>query len=201
MPDTVEKAVDKFFSSPANTHFREESREVAPTPSPRPNPGEESIGPALFDLLVRTHRSIDVQAELLKAAIPLLNRRTIVEIVNGNTDASGNMDLVLYRVPQGMQFIVTRVNIENGGNSPASPYTNAAGWIGLMRADKFVKGTLVDFLPNPPVSNGAILPASITDGATEAGLFRGGEIIGLHIDTGPANNDIWVRLQGIQEPV
>jgi len=181
--------------------FREETFPVETPFHHAPPPGQESAGPSMFDLVERTRESIRVQNDLLRAAIPLLNKRIVVSYVTGQTDASGNLDLVLYRVPQGMQFITTRVNVEATGFTPATPYTNAAGWLGLMKSDKFQQGTLIDFLPNPPVANGAILPASITDGATEAGVFRGGESIGLHIATGPATADIWVRFQGIEEPL
>ena len=181
--------------------YRDEDRQISvPSPS-APEPGIESAGPLLFDLVAKTQRSLEVQAQLLKEAIPLLNKRTKIEFGSGQTDGAGLLDLVIYRVPPGFQFIVTRLNVEAFGFSPAVPYTNAAGWIALMRSDKFAIGTMVDFLPNPPVANGAILPASITDGVTEAGVFRGGESIGFHINAGPATTDIFVRLQGIEEPL
>ena len=181
--------------------FRDQNRLVETPSRQAPEPGAESVGPAMFDLVQETRRSIDVQNKLLKAAIPLLDQRIVVETITGQTDGSGILNLVLFRVPQGMQFITTRVNVEAAGFTPATPYTNAAGWIGLMRSDKFVIGSLVDFLPNPPIASGAILPASITDGASEAAVFRGGEIVGLTIASGPANTDIWVRLQGFEEPI
>lgn len=155
----------------------------------------------MFDLVEQTRRSVEVQNRLLRSAIPLLDRRIVINYANGQTDGSGILNLVLYRVPQGMQFITTRVNVEAAGFTPATPYTNATGWIGLMRSDRFVIGSLVDFVPNPPLATAPILPASITDGASEAAVFRGGEIIGLTIASGPATTDIWVRLQGIEEPV
>lgn len=182
-------------------YFREQTRRVETPSRLAPEPGIESAGPAMFDLVKETRRSLDVQNQLLRAAIPLMDRRIVVNYVNAQTDGSGNLDVVVYRVPQGMQFITTRVNIEAVGFTPAAPYSNAAGWIGLMRSPIFGVGTLVDFIPNPPLSNGPILPASITDGATEAGVFRGGETVGLHIATGPATTDIYVRIQGIEEPI
>ncbi len=182
-------------------YFREEMKRVETPSRLAPEPGAESAGPAMFDLVKQTNRSIEVQNQLLRAAIPLMDKRIVINYATGQTDGSGVLDLVLYRVPQGMQFITTRLNIEAVGFTPATPYTNAAGWIALMKADKFVVGSMIDFLPNPPVASGAILPASITDGATEAGVFRGGEVIGFHIAGGPATTDIYCRVQGIEEPL
>lgn len=187
----------------AHESFREESRSVPLVLPHAPPPGEEVSGPALFELYRKTAHAVEVQNELLRAAIPLMDRRIIVEYKTGQTDANGNADIVIYQVPQGMQFITTRVNVEDATHTPASPYTNAAGWIALIRGQAFAPGCIVDFIPNPPLTNGPILPASITDGATEAGVFRGGEFVTLHVAGAAAlaTTDIWVRLQGIQEPI
>ena len=185
------------------SEFRDETRDVGSKVLTPPEPGIESAGPSLFHLVQRTHRSIEVQNELLKNAIPLLNKRTIVEYGTGTTDASGNADIVIYQVPAGMQLKITRVNIEDATHTPATPFTNAAGWLALIRGQKFAVGCILDFLPNPGVASGAIIPGIMSDGSDESALLRGGEFITLHVvgTAALANTDIWVRLQGHEEPV
>lgn len=190
-----------FHKEPPET-FREETREVPMTlGKPLPNPGEESVGPGLFDLVVRTHRSIEVQSELLRAAMPLLNKRIVVESSTGQTDGSGNVVIPLYRVPQGMQLVITRVNFDDGVSTPAVPFTFATGFVELITAEAYAPGTIVDFLPNPPVASGPIFPGQFTDGSDEASVIRGGQVISLNVFHGPINRDIWCRLQGFEEPI
>jgi hypothetical protein len=164
-------------------------------------PGVESVGPDMYDLVMRTRRAIEVQNELLHNAIPMLNRRIITQLTTGSTDGSGNMDLVVYVVPQGMQFITIRCAVEDATHSPGAPFTGAAAWIAIFKGDKYFQGSIVDFLPNPPNANGVILPALFTDGVSEGPVFRGGERVGIHINAGPPSSDIWVRLQGVEVPL
>jgi hypothetical protein len=100
-----------------------------------------------------------------------------------------------------MQFVSTRVNIEDGTHTPGAGFTAAGCWIALIRGDKWQPGSILDFLPNPPANNGVILPCEFSDGPSEAGILRGGEVFSIHIASGPVSTDIWVRLQGYEEPV
>lgn len=177
-------------------NFRDENRQVPARVGTPPEPGSESAGPSMFHLVQETRRSLEVQNHLLKAAIPLMDQRIVVDYATGQTDGSGNLDLKIYQVPQGYQFITTRVNIEDGTHTPGNGFTAANCWMALIRGDKWQPGSIIDFVPNPPNAAGVILPAQFSDGASEAGVFRGGEIIGLHISAGPATTDIWVRIQG-----
>lgn len=184
-------------------HFRDKDRTVPARVSRPPEPGSESAGPSLFNLVQETRKALEVQGELLKNAIGLLDKRIVVDYATGQTDANGNLDLKIYTVPMGMQFLIDRVNIEDGTHTPGNGFTAAGCWLALMRGDKWQPGSIIDFLPNPPNANGVILPALFSDGPGEAGIFRGGEIIGLHIvgTVTLANTDIWVRIQGMIEPV
>lgn len=181
--------------------FRNENVQVPADSKTPPYPGSESAGPALYDLINRTTRALEIQTRLIHEAIPLLNSRHVVTYAAGQTDGSGNLDLVLYRVPQGMQFVCTRVNVEDGTHTPGNPFTSATGWIALIRGDKWQPGSIIDMWPNPPAGNANFIPILFSDGNMEAGLFRGGETIGLHIASGPPTTDILVRVQGFEEPV
>lgn len=171
--------------------------------SDAPPPGTESVGPTMFDLVRDLTRAEAVNNVLMEQASRLLKTRTIVERTQGTTDGSGVADFPIYQVPNGYEVVVTRLNIDAVGFTPASPYTNAAGFLALYSGQKFSinGGQIVDFLPNPPVASGAILPASITNGVDQAGIFRGGEVISLRIQGGPVTIPVWVRLQGIQRVI
>lgn len=178
-----------------------DAREAATVVEP-PEPGSESVGPGMFDLVRELRRTSEVNRYLMEQAKGLNEDKPIVAKGNGTTTATGLLDLPIYLVPSGYELVVTRWNVEAVGFSPAAPYSNAAGFLALFAGLQFPTalqgvGSMVDFLPNPPASGGAILPASVTDGATQAGLFRGGEQVSLHVQTGPASTDIYMRLQGI----
>jgi hypothetical protein len=170
-----------------------------------PSPGSEVAGPAMFDLVREVKQAQLVGQALLKSAFSLLDKRTIVRQESGQTDGSGNVDIPLFTVPQGFEFVVTRVNVESPAFTPATPFSSATGWIALARGaiiggpGALGPGAILDFLPNPPVATGAILPALFTDGQDQAAILRGGETISLHFFGGGGasiNIDIYCRLQG-----
>lgn len=173
-------------------------------PADKLNPGEEAIGPLMFNLVEESRRAREVHDKLLQAAIPLLDQRIIVERHAGNTDANGNLDLPLYRVPQGYQLVVTRCIIEDATHTPGAPFSAAGAWIALIDGDRFQPGSVKDFLPNP--GNAAavpLIPGLFSDGNTEAAVFRGGQIVSLHVvgTVTLANVDIFCTLQGHEIPL
>ncbi len=188
----------------APDEFRDQNRPVAPAYERAPEPGPEVAGPAMFNLVQETRRALDVQSRLIVRAIPLLNNRIIVERHSVETDANGNADLVLYRVPQGMQFVVTRLIVENATNNAGTPFSAAGAWIALILGDRYQPGSIRDFAPNPANAGATpLLPWVFSDGNEEASVFRGGETVGLHIvgTATLANQDIWATLQGHEFPV
>ncbi len=180
---------------------RVETRTVAPTIGRPGNPGEESVGPSLFALVQRTSRAIEVQAELLRHAIPLLDQRTIVERSSGNTDANGNLDLQLYTVPQGYELTMTRLNLEAGTFTPAVPFANAAAWLAIIQGVQFGLGSILDF--GPGSVGGTIFPSIFVDSDSEAIKVRGGQILTLHVvgTAALANTAVVARLQGQLGPI
>jgi hypothetical protein len=193
--------IERGLHDTRDSTFRTETVDVPFQSKFPPHPGEESVGPNMYDLVIRTNRSIEVQNELLRSAIPMLNKRVVINYATGTTDGSGNLDLIMYRVPQGFQFITIRVVVEDATHSPGNPFTGAAAWIALIKGDKYAQGSIVDFLPNPPNANGVILPALFSDGVTEGPVFRGGESASIHINAGPPTTDIWARFQGFEVPL
>lgn len=166
-----------------------------------PQPGEEAVGPTMFDMVIELRRAQEVSKFLMDQAENLLRQKTVVAKGSAPTDSSGVLELPIYQVPPGFQLYVTRWNVEAIGFSPAVPYTNAAGQLILFSGKNFGVGSILDFLPNPPVASGAILPASIATGKEAAALFRGGEQVSIRIAGGPVSTAIYARIQGIQEAV
>lgn len=184
--------------------FREINEEVVTPSRPAPEPGAESVGPALFNLVEENVRALAVQSQLILKAIPLLNNRIIVEKHAGQTDATGNVDIPLYRVPQGFQFFTTRVTFEDATHTPGAPFSAAGAWVALIAGDKFAPGSLRDMAPNPGNAGATpLIPGIFSDGSSEASIFRGGEIITLHVvgTATLANLDIFATLQGQISPV
>jgi hypothetical protein len=184
-----------------HSQYRDEEGQVTPKVLTPPPPGSESVGPALYDLVMRTNRALDVQGELLHEAIIAGKRRKVIENVTGQTDNNGNLDLKIFQVPQGYNFSAVRVNVEAAGFTPASPFSSAAAWIALIRGTAFTVGSILDFGPATPGS--AIIPCIFSTSDNHAPALNGGEILGLHITgaAGLANQDIWCRCQGWLVPL
>lgn len=200
---------DNAYGSERGLHhpvdgFRDQNTEVFTPSRPAPEPGAESVGPAMIQLVEENRRAFQVQSNLILKAIPLLNNRIVVEKHAGQTDANGNLDLVLYRVPQGYQFVTTRVTFEDAIHNPGTPFSAAGAWVALISGDKFAPGSMRDMVPNPGNAGATpIIPGIFSDGSSEASVFRGGEIVSLHVvgTITLANVDIFVSLQGQVIPI
>lgn len=166
-------------------------------------PGSESAGPSLFDLVRETRHAQQVSAELLREAAQMLAKRTVVESGQAQTDGNGNLDVVMFRVPQGYEFLVERCNVEAAGFSPGAGFASGASWIAMIVGDRFVQGSMLDFLPSPPANAGVILPCVLTNQGNESGTLKGGQMVSLHITgaAGLANTMITFRLQGKTRPI
>lgn len=195
------KTSSEVLSIPHQERYRRENVEIE-TPSPRaPEPGAESVGPAIINLVQETMKAHMVQNELILDSLKHLRERPVSEGVSGQTDASGNLDLRLYVVPMGYIFYPTRVNIEGGAFTPASPFAAAAAWLALIRGQAFAPGSILDF--GPASVGGTIIPSIFSTSRNHAPMLRGGEILTLHIvgGAGLASTSIWARCQGWQEPL
>ncbi|MFI5419572.1 MAG: hypothetical protein ACHQ1H_01250 [Nitrososphaerales archaeon] len=202
--DNAQGANSAILSQNVPNRYREQNSEVATPSRSAPEPGIESVGPAMIHLVEETHRAMAVQSQLILKAIPLLNNRLIVEKHAGQTDGAGNLDLVLYRVPQGFQFVTTRVTIEDATHNAGTPFSAAGAWIALISGDKFAAGSMRDMAPNPGNAGASpIIPFIFSDGSSEASIFRGGETVSLHVvgTATLANVDIFASLQGQLIPI
>lgn len=90
------------------------------------------------------------------------------------TDASGDFDGELYRVPQGSRVLVHRLSLWDPTVTPAAP--NSTGWLAVYRNG--AEGAPIEFAPEPGSTN--VLPVLFT--ATSDGpVLRGGELLWLHV--------------------
>lgn len=138
--------------------------------------------------------------------------RDMVIPVGGTADGSGNLDLVIYDVPQGYTFKVTRVNLEAvvGGTlqTPAAPFSAANAWLALMRGTNFSNvggeatasfgnGSMLDFAP--ATAGSRLFPGLFTWSKNHAPLCQSGTKLGLHVvGTGTfANAQVYCRVQGV----
>lgn len=202
-PDAGRYAEERGLKVPdkASHEYREESGDIKPKVLTPPYPGSESVGPNMYDLIMRTNQALDAQGELIREALIAGKRRWVIEATSGETDASGNLDLKVFQVPQGYHFTITRVNVEGAGFTPASPFSAASAWIALIRGALFAPGSILDF--GPASSGGVILPSIFSTSDNHAPALNGGEILTLHVvgSATLANIGIWCRCQGWLVPL
>ena len=128
-------------------------------------------------------------------------------VASGNTDASGNLFLIVYKVASGEQFRLTRALCEAAGQTPASPFSAAAAWVAMYATDldQAPGGTVVGIanamqggqvMFGPPVAGGPILPFLYTSEESNASEIRGPANLVLVVTAGPATARITVRYQG-----
>lgn len=200
-PSANEYAEQRGLQRPNKlTGFRNEDKQIPADSATPPYPGSESAGPALYDLVQRTSRALEVQHELIRHSLVLMEKRFIVQQVSGETDANGNLDLRLFEIPQGFKLQVARVNVEAGTFTPASPFSAANAWMALIRGLAFAPGCILNF--GPAVAAGPLLPGIFSESTSHAPIVLGGDAISLHIvgTATLANIAIWARLQGLLLP-
>jgi hypothetical protein len=130
-----------------------------------------------------------------------------IGVASGNTDASGNLYQIVYKVAAGEQFRLTRAVCEANGQTPASPFSAASAWVALYATDldQVPGGTftgLADALQGgqvmfgPPIAGGPILPFMYTAVESEAPEIRGPANLVLVVNAGPTTRRITLRYQG-----
>lgn len=113
--------------------------------------------------------------------------------LNGSTNAAGTAKIDVLTVPLGRQFRLTRVVIIPDGFTPASPYTNAAGYVYVAREG----GQVTDLFSL--VSGQGSLPAVRTDSVASAAVFVNGEKVEIQIFGGPVSTNVVCYCQGVLE--
>ena len=110
------------------------------------------------------------------------------------TDGSGNYQGSVYDVRFGYKLTPIRLTIADpsGTYTPASPYSNAAAWIGLF-ADDTGFTVLSDF--GPTVAGGPIIPGMFAYSEDAGMICR--SFLGFRIVTGPASVPLVVNGIGI----
>lgn len=114
----------------------------------------------------------------------------------GQTTAGGALTAVVYVVPAGKRFVLTRTIVEAAGYTPAAPYNAPGAYLRITR-----NGQTVDFLSLVAGSGGS-LPAISTDSDDSGPVFKNGDELAVELVGGPATTDILVSIRGIlREPL
>jgi hypothetical protein len=109
-------------------------------------------------------------------------------------DAAGHGIVQAYVVPQGMKFNLHRVAVNADGYTPGAPFTNAAGYIDILRG-----GVRQDFFPLSAAAGG--MPAVWAQGGDAAIRYRNGEAVEIEIVGGPPSTGVRVEIQGDLSPL
>ena len=136
--------------------------------------------------------SPDEAREILRELLDELQPRggSVRLMGEGQTDANGNAQIeITPRVPIGYELAIYRLVVDSDKRTPAAPFTNANGWIDVLRNG-------VDRLG----FQGMSIPALATDGASEAPKLRNGETFVVALNGGPANELVRVRGEGELTP-
>lgn len=136
-----------------------------------PYPADKSVGPAISDLIMVLGRVADGQAALLNQARFEARERAITGRSQFQTDGSGNGAVELCQVPQGATGYLMFLGVNQDGQTPASPVTNAnlyaqiSGLPGgvLSFAQVITGGSYLDGTPLSPAAD-AQLPYTFTYG-------------------------------------
>lgn len=148
---------------------------------------------------------IDVDAQIgvdvaTKADIERMmrNRDPYIEKVfrpySGLTDANGNLVLRVYDVEDGKAFSVGKIILWADGFTPASPYSNAAAWVGIFHGNQPSPANLADFAPYSP--GGQIFPGTFEYGLLEAPEFKAPDNVTIGVFSGPPSTNITCLLFG-----
>lgn len=166
-----------------------------------PAPGQETIGPALVDLVAELRQVVSLERVLAARAARDAIEDIYTGMVQGATDANGDAALKLFEVPQGAKGYLTLATVDMAGVTPASPDTNANLWHGIYgssaadptaaQADQV--GGLLDAMPNSP-SVDAMIPFNYAYGNREtAPCIMGPQAFYFVIDAATATRQIAVR--------
>jgi hypothetical protein len=128
-------------------------------------------------------------------------------VASGNTDASGNLFLIVYKVAAGEQFRLTRADVEAFGFTPAAPFSGATAWVAMYASDldQVPGGTFTGIanalqggqvMIGPPVAGGPMLPFLYAETESAAPEIRGPANLILVVNAGPATTRITFRYQG-----
>ena len=99
----------------------------------------------------------------------------------------------IFTVPQGMDFALHRVIIDDDTHTPGNPFTAAGAYMDILR-----RGVREDFLALTAAAGG--FPVVKTWSMVEAIRFRNGETVQVQFVAGPANGTVLVRMQGTLQP-
>lgn len=119
---------------------------------------------------------------------------------NGLTDGTGAAAIVVYQVPIGMGFRLSRITVSADGFTFAAKFTNAAGAIELRRGGQLVDG--VNLNPSAAAGDQSVgIPWVETYSGSVRPAFQNGEQVAVNVVGGPPNTNVNVLLEGDLYPL
>ena len=172
------------------------------TPPAEHGPEDPGLNPEFGPNFVRfiTGRFMHVE-RLMAGVLDVLSRRPqegFRLVRSGNTDANGNLTLLLCELAPGQKYALHRVYVEAVGYTWAAPYIDAAvhAYLTLNLNDAAWDGGGLGTGQTP-----GRLPCVFTAGRLYAVEAQDGERLTLQIVSGPASTMITARCQGVLENV
>lgn len=159
------------------------------TPTAPPAQGPSYVSP-LEERIEHVHALI---ARMLEQQSHAGREELYTATQTGNTDASGDLTLSVFKVPSGFTFALHRTIIESAAYTPAVPYSNAAAYLTVNRGQPG-PGSLRDF--GPASAGGPLIPGLLTDPSRSGAVFQSGEEVVIFLNAGPATTAVAITIQG-----
>lgn len=118
---------------------------------------------------------------------------------NSKTDTSGNLELTIFTNKNSRSIVIGRLVIWADGYTPAAPYSNADGWMGIYSNPGKNPASLRDYAPY--VDGQQFLPNVARYSTQDALRFRESESCVLAVYGGPPSTNITGVAVGFQEPL
>jgi hypothetical protein len=112
----------------------------------------------------------------------------------GLTDATGNLGLRVYDVPDGKTFFLYKLIQWADGFTPAKIFASANGWTGIFHGNQPSAANLADFAPYTPGNQ--IFPLTAEYNETAAPEFRQNDNLFFQVNAGPISTNISVLIFG-----
>jgi hypothetical protein len=159
--------------------------DLAPGQPPHPSEGEQGP-PVSVAIPADAYKQLQEQIDKLADAMSLRQRPDqVIGSAAAQTDSSGNLALLLYRVAAGFTGRLNRLTVnglkvaDGTAYTAGSPYVSATAYLSLYQADSEIatgESGLMDFAPMNTVSGGAttrVLPYLFNDSNTQAAAVKG----------------------------
>lgn len=129
----------------------------------------------------------------------------VAGFASGQTDSSGDVDILLYRIAAGIEAHLNRLTVNaivastGVAYTPASPYSGASAYLEVYDADdrnSLGPSGLMDFASGVATGpQGSMFPGVFTDNNPSGMFTRGPKAFVLRVKGGPVSTQVFARYQ------